>query len=73
MAELIITLRRIAGSVRAFIRVALRSDDDVLPHEHEQDHRRLVAGLFPSLQITDDPEAPIQVQREKPLIEPILG
>jgi hypothetical protein len=73
MAQLIITLRRIAGAVRAIIRVGLRSEADALPHEHEQDHRAMVARLFPALRITDDPEAPVQVQREKPLFDPLLG
>jgi hypothetical protein len=73
MAQLIISLRRIAGAIRSVIRIGFRSDADTLPQEHEAEHRRLVARLFPSLRITDDPEAPIQVQREKPLLDPVLG
>lgn len=72
MARLLITMRRAAGARRSVIRIDYQSDTDALPHEHEQDHRRIVTGLFPSLCITNDPTAAVQVEREKPAREPVL-
>jgi hypothetical protein len=48
VAELTIAVRRLPGSDGLGVRVSLESDDDALPHEHEAEHRRLVARLFPA-------------------------
>ncbi len=72
MAELIISLRRLAAG-RHEVRVGYRSDDDAMPHEHEVQHRRLVAGLVPGLVFTEDRDAPIRVERERPAQEPVVG
>ncbi len=72
MAEITISLRRIADG-RHEVRVDFRSDDDAMPHEHEVQHRRLVAALFPSLVFTDDRDARIRVERERPAQEPVVG
>ena len=63
MAELTITVRR-GDSGRTLVNVGLRSGPDVLPHEHEADHRRLVSALFPSA---------TGVERERPAREPVVG
>jgi hypothetical protein len=73
VAELTITVRRLPGSDGLGIRVALEPDDDALPHEHEADHRRLIARLFPGLPLADDPEARVQVRRERPARDPVVG
>jgi hypothetical protein len=72
MAEIIISLRRIAAG-RHEVRVAYHSDDDAMPHEHEVQHRRLVAELVPSLEFTEDRDAPVRVERERPAQEPVVG
>jgi hypothetical protein len=72
MAEITITLRRIA-EVRHEVHVAYRSDEDAMPHEHEVQHRRLVAELFPELEFTEDRDAPVRVERERPAQEPVVG
>ncbi len=73
MAELTITVRRLSGSDGLGLRVVLESDDDALPHEHEAEHRRLVARLFPGLALADDPEARVRVRRERPARDPVVG
>jgi hypothetical protein len=73
MAELTITVRRLTGSASFGVRVAYQSDADTLPHEHEDEHRRLVARLFPGLRLTDDPEARVRVRRERPARDPVVG
>jgi hypothetical protein len=45
MAEMIIMLRRDPQSGKQSIIVKLDSEADMLPHEHEQLHRRLVEKL----------------------------
>jgi len=72
MAEITITLRRIAAG-RHEVRVGYRSDDDAMPHEHELQHRRLVAELFPGLEFTEHRDAPVRVERERPAQEPVVG
>jgi hypothetical protein len=73
MAELIISLSRDELTGRQSIRVGYRADDDAIPHEHEVQHRRLVRQLFPALEIVNDPEASVRVQRERPAQEPVVG
>lgn len=46
MAELTIRLRRDPQSGKQDIVITLRSDEDALPHEHEQMHRDLVEKLI---------------------------
>jgi hypothetical protein len=73
MAELTISLNRDGPTGRLSIRIGYRADADAIPHEHEVLHRHLVMQLFPGLEIIDDPEAAIRVQREKPAQEPVVG
>ena len=43
MAEMTIRLRVNPGTGKKDIVISLRSDEDALPHEHEQQHRQLQA------------------------------
>jgi hypothetical protein len=45
MAELTIQLRRDPETGKQDVVILLRSDDDALPHEHEQMHRDMVEKL----------------------------
>jgi hypothetical protein len=73
MAELTITLGRHIESGRLEIRVGLRSDADALPSEHEQAHRRLVQTLLPQAAAGEQDDELLEVRREKPLCEPVIG
>jgi hypothetical protein len=55
------------------VRVALDSDEDATPREHEQQHRRLVVGLFPGLNLDGDAGSHVEIEREAPQSEPALG
>ena len=46
MAEMTIQLKIDPATGKKDIIIALRSDDDALPHEHEQQHQRLVEKLI---------------------------
>ncbi len=46
MAEMTIRLRRDPATGKQDIVITLRSDEDALPHEHEQQHRALVDRLI---------------------------
>jgi FtsH ternary system domain X3-analog len=46
MAEMTIRLRIDPNTGKKDIVVALRSDSDALPHEHEEQHRKLVEKLI---------------------------
>jgi hypothetical protein len=71
VAKLTITLTRTAG--RTEIRVGYECDEDAMPHEHEVQHRRLVSQLFPGLEFTEDRNAAVRVERERPAQEPVVG
>lgn len=73
MAELTIELSRDGPDGRMSIRIGYRADRDAIPFEHEVYHRQLVMDLFPGIEIIDDPEARIRVQRERPAQEPVIG
>jgi hypothetical protein len=73
MAELSISLERDPAQGRYVVRIGYRADADAIPFEHELLHRRLVTELFPGLEIVDDRNASVRVQREKPSIEPVVG
>ena len=73
MAELTITLARVAAGEGLVIRVGLRPDEDALPREHEQRHRELVERLLPSLVSGGDGHPGMEVRRERPAREPVVG
>jgi hypothetical protein len=72
MAQLFIHFNpRPAPGQRVFS-VALVSDEDATPREHEQQHRQLIGKLLPGLDLNGgDPR--VAVEREKPQAEPMLG
>jgi len=72
LAEITITLRRLAAG-RHEVRIDYRSDDDAMPHEHEVQHRCLITELFPELVFTEDRDAAVRVERERPAQEPVVG
>jgi hypothetical protein len=73
MAELTISLSRDGPNGRLSIRIAYRADADAIPFEHEIRHRQFVTQLFPGLEIIDDKDAQVRVEREKPAQEPVVG
>jgi hypothetical protein len=64
MAQLTIRLRRDPDTGMPDIFVSLRSDEDALPQEHEQQHKRLVESLLGG-PIPDADEGRVVVEREK--------
>lgn len=46
MAELVIRLRRDPQTGKQDIVITLHSDEDALPHEHEEQHRALVEKII---------------------------
>ena len=73
MAELTIELSRDGPAGRYTLRIGYRADDDAIPYEHEILHRGFVTHLFPGLEITDDRDAAVRVERERPAQEPVVG
>jgi hypothetical protein len=53
-------------------RVALWTDEDATPREHEQQHRCLVGALFPGLALAGGGPAHIVVERERPVVESVM-
>jgi hypothetical protein len=72
MAELTIRVERSEDTGKLVIRVGFTSDEDALPQEHEEQHRRLVRQLLP-LGCEEDPESRVVVTRERPDREPVVG
>jgi hypothetical protein len=62
--------RRSAGEV--VFHVALASDEDATPREHEQQHRALVRALLPGLDL-EGGNPRVEVERDRPAVEPVLG
>jgi hypothetical protein len=59
MAEITIRFRHNAATGKRELIVHLESDSDVLGHEHERDHRRLVEQLL-GCPLDDDTELVVQ-------------
>jgi hypothetical protein len=53
VAEITIKFRRDARTGKREIVIHLESDADALPHEHEQDHKKLVESLI-GVPLTED-------------------
>ncbi len=62
MAEITIRFRHNAATGKRELIVHLESDSDVLGHEHERDHRRLVEQLT-GLSLDDDTDVHLHVER----------
>jgi hypothetical protein len=65
MAEMTIRLRRDPETGKQNIIVKLRSDEDALPHEHEQMHRALVDKLINGGILKAGEEGNLIIEREE--------
>jgi hypothetical protein len=70
MAEMTIRLQCDPVTGKKDIIVTLRSDEDTLPHEHEQQHRALVEKLIHKGLLKASELGQIIVEREQPDAEP---
>ena len=70
MAEMTIRLQCDPVTGKKDILVTLRSDEDALPHEHEQQHRALVEKLIQGGLLKASEVGQIVVEREQPQGEP---
>jgi hypothetical protein len=70
MAEMTIQLRCDPATGKKDIIVTLRSDEDTLPHEHEQRHKALVDKLIQGGLVQASEVGQIIVEREQPESEP---
>ena len=66
MAEMTIQLKCDPVTGKKDIIVSLRSDEDSLPHEHEQRHRELVDQLIEGGVLTAAEVGKVIVEREEP-------
>ena len=66
MAEMTIRLRTDPVTGKKDIIIDLRSDEDALPHEHEQRHRALVQRLIEGGLINAEELGQVVVEREQP-------
>ncbi|MGI9470673.1 MAG: hypothetical protein ACR2NZ_04005 [Rubripirellula sp.] len=65
MAEMTIRLRVNPSTGKKDILVDLRSDEDSLPHEHEQQHRQLVDKLIEGGLLSESEVGSVIVTREE--------
>lgn len=65
MAEMTIQLRVDPDSGKKDIVIRLKSDDDSLPHEHEQQHRALVDQLLEGGMVKADELGRVVIEREE--------
>lgn len=65
MAEMTIQLKTNPETGKKDIIVSLHSDDDALPHEHEQQHRQLVDKLIEGGMLNATEVGKIVVQRDQ--------
>ena len=70
MAEMTIQLRVDPVTGKKDIIVSLRSDDDALPHEHEQQHKSLVDRLIEGGMIKAEEVGKVVIEREEETSQP---
>jgi hypothetical protein len=70
MAEMTIKLRRDPATGKQNIIIKLHSDEDALPHEHEQMHRVLVDKLINGGILKAGEEGNLIIEREESAAEP---
>ena len=70
MAEMTIRLRTNPETGKKDIIISLRSDEDALPHEHEQQHRALVDKVLNKGLVQASELGEIVVEREEEEKEP---
>ena len=73
MPELTIRLRCDPATGKQDILISMRSDEDALPHEHEQQHRALVEKLIGGGLLSASEVGQIVVEREQPEAEPAVA
>jgi hypothetical protein len=73
MAEMTIRLRCDPATGKKDIIVSLRSDEDTLPHEHEQQHRALVDKLIDRGLLKASELGQIVIERESEPKQPATG
>jgi hypothetical protein len=72
MAQMTIRLQRDPTTGKQNIIVSLRSDEDALPHEHEQQHRALVDKLIEGGILKASEVGKVIVEREEEEKEPAV-
>lgn len=72
MAEMTIRLRIDPATNKKDIIISLRSDEDALPHEHEQQHKALVEKLIHKGLLKAEELGEIVVEREQEDKEPAV-
>ena len=72
MPELTIRLRCDPATGKKDIIVSLRSDEDALPHEHEQQHKALVDKLIQGGLVKAAEVGKVVVEREEDAREPAV-
>ncbi|MGE3821769.1 MAG: hypothetical protein AB7I30_20340 [Isosphaeraceae bacterium] len=70
MAEMTIRLRTDPATGKKDVLVDLKSDEDALPHEHEERHRALVHQLIEGGLLKAEELGKIVVERDRPEAEP---
>ncbi len=70
MAEMTIQLRTNPETGKKDIVISLHSEDDAMPHEHEQQHRELVDKLIEGGMLKATEVGKIVVEREQETSEP---
>ena len=70
MAEVTIRLRCDPATGKKDIIISMHSDEDALPHEHEQQHRALVEKLIHGGIVSASEVGQIVVEREQPEATP---
>ena len=70
MPQVTIRLRTNPETGKKDIIVSMRSDEDALPHEHEQQHRALVQRLIEGGLVKAEELGQIVVEREQEAAEP---
>ncbi len=70
MAEMTIRLRTDPVTGKKDIIVDLKSDEDALPHEHEQQHRALVQKLLEGGVVKAEELGKVVVRRDQPAAGP---
>lgn len=72
MPEMIIRLRINPETGKKDIIISLRSDEDALPHEHEQQHRALVEKLIERGVLNEGQAGNLVIEREEEDKEPAI-
>ncbi len=72
MPEMTIRLRTNPETGKKDIIISMRSDEDALPHEHEQQHRALVEKLIERRIIGEGEAGNLVIEREEDETEPAV-